>query len=414
MNAKISRRGFLSVSAAVAASPCLRSWSPAPNDRFITFINLLGGNDGLNTLVPTRLQAYARQRPGIAIAPAAGLPLDTGPYADFDHVLHPALPTLARLYREGQVAFVRMIGYPGANLSHFTSQDVWSRGAIAPTEPDSGWIARYKDLYAPETIQVVALGLNQQLDFRGGTTGVTFSLPPPASRPPYVFTGDALYPANDRLRFSIAERIATRLRTEGLPGRARTSQLAALGQLQDLRRSSPPATGPEYPRSNLGAVLSTSAQMLRQELPVKIFYAVAGTAQDFDTHYDQGGTEGRHATSLAGVDEALAAYTAELQQMGLWNRAVIVLFSEFGRRNAAIGNGTDHGDGGLMVLLGGAVHGGMFGPGFTEEAVNAFNLPVQVDFRTVYEELLARHFEVDPLPVFAEAYARQPPLGVLL
>jgi uncharacterized protein (DUF1501 family) len=67
-----------------------------------------------------------------------------------------------------------------------------------------------------------------------------------------------------------------------------------------------------------------------------------------------------------------------------------------------------------MILLGGAVRGGMFGPDLTEEAVNAANLPVRVDFRTVYEELLARHFEVDPVPVFVESYARQPPLGVLL
>jgi uncharacterized protein (DUF1501 family) len=412
----MTRRGFLSASAAVVAAPWLRSVVPPTNDRFLTFINLMGGNDGLNTLVPTRLQAYARQRPGIAIAPAAGLPLDTGPYADPDHVLHPALPTIARLYREGYAAFVRMVGYAGSNLSHFTSQDVWSRGAIAPTEPDSGWIARYKDLYAREVINVVALGLNGQLDFRGGETGVTFSLipPDPATRPPYVFTGDARFPANDRLRFSLAEQVAERMRAEGLPARARASQLAALGQLEELRRTSPPATRPEYPRSSLGAVLSSSAQMLRQELPVKIFYAVAGTAQAFDTHYDQGGVQGRHATSLGGVDDALAAYTDELRQMGVWNRAVIVLFSEFGRRNAAFGNGTDHGAGGLMILLGGAVRGGMFGPDLTEEAVNAANLPVRVDFRTVYEELLARHFEVDPVPVFVESYARQPPLGVLL
>ena len=80
--------------------------------------------------------------------------------------------------------------------------------------------------------------------------------------------------------------------------------------------------------ANLGTVLSSSADLLREALPVKIFYAVAGSAPDFDTHYDQGGATGRHAESLAQVDAALAAYTTDLQQMGVWNRAVIVLFSE--------------------------------------------------------------------------------------
>jgi uncharacterized protein (DUF1501 family) len=331
-------------------------------------------------------------------------------------VLHPAMPTLASLYRAGFVAFVRMVGYAGANMSHFTSQDVWSRGAVVPTQPDSGWIARYKDLYAPEAINVVALGLGQQLDFRGGTTPSMFSVipPDPNSIPPYTFTGDTPFRANDRLRFQVAEQVALRARAVGLPERARVAQLAMFEQFRELRGANPPVVSPQYPATNLGTVLSSSAEMLRAALPVKIFYALGGLAQDFDTHYDQGGVAGRHATALAGIDAALAAYTADLQQMGVWNRAAIVLFSEFGRRNAATSNGTDHGTGGLMIVIGGAVRGGMFGPDLTEEAVSAFTLPALVDFRTVYAELLARHLEVDPAPVFTETYSRQPSLGVLL
>ena len=414
--AQISRRDFLSTGAAFVAASKLGPVLPRTTDGFITFINLIGGNDALNTLVPTRLKAYALQRPGIAITPAAGLPLDTGPFANLDYVLHPAMPTLASLYRAGFVAFVRMVGYPDANMSHFTSQDVWSRGGVTPTQPDSGWIARYKDLYAPEAINVVALGLGQQLDFRGGATPSTFSVipPDPSTIPAYTFTGDTPFRANDRLRFQVAEQVALRARTVGLPERARIAQLAMFEQFRELRGTIPTVVPAAYPATNLGTVLSSSAEMLRAALPVKIFYARSGLAEAFDTHYGQGGVVGQHADALGAVDAALAAYTADLQQMGAWNRTVIVLFSEFGRRNAASSNGTDHGTGGLLIVIGGAVHGGMFGPDLSEEAVSAFTLPMLVDFRTVYEELLTRHLEVDSARVFTETYSRQPSLGVLL
>jgi uncharacterized protein (DUF1501 family) len=411
-----TRREFLSSGAALVAAGSLGFGKPPTTDRFITFINLIGGNDGLNTLIPSGIQAYAQQRPEIAISPEEGLSLDSGPYANSDHVLHPAMPNLASMYRDGFVAFVRMIGYPSTNLSHFTTQAVWSRGAIQPYVPDSGWIARYKDIYAPEAIHVVALGLNQQLDFSGGTTPSTFTLFPPDPGPvlPYSFLGDPYHAANDRLRFQLAEQMAFRARAADLPGRVRTAQLAAYEQFRRQQEAPPLVTPLFYPASPLGSALSSSATMLLQAKPVRIFYALAGDSSYFDTHFGQGGVTGRQATSLGEVDAALAVYKTDLQSMGLWDRAVIVLFSEFGRRNTATGNGTEHGRGGLMIVLGGAVRGGMFGPELTEAAVGAVNMPVAVDFRTVYEELLSRHLGADPAPVFTEAYDRQPPLGLIL
>ena len=414
-----SRRAFLSASAASLAAPRLLAARPAAaNDKFTTLINMLGGNDALNTLIPTRLQAYGDQRPTLKIAPGAGLSLDAGPYPTSDYVLHPSLRTLARLYRAGSVAFVRLVGYPTPNQSHFLSQAVWSRGYRADLPPDSGWIARYKDIYAPDPISVVALGLGGQLDFLGGTTPSTFTLTPLAggARNPYEFRGDIRYPANDRLRHQLAERIANVAKAEAHVERARLAQVAMYEQQRRARGviSPPPPVRPVYPTGELGFVLSESAMMLRREQAVKIFYALGGNAQSFDTHYQQGTIDGRHATSLRIIDEALDPYATELQQMGVWNRAAIVLLSEFGRRNRENGDGTDHGDAGLMILVGGAIRGGMYGPDLTEAHVRAGSLPLAVDFRTVYEEMLARHFEVDSAPVFTEAYARQPALGLFL
>ena len=133
--AQITRRDFLSTGAAFLAASHLRSGLPRTTDGFITFINLVGGNDALNTLVPTRLQAYALQRPGIAITPTAGLPLDTGPFANSDYVLHPAMPALASLYRAGSVAFVRMVGYPGANIGRSSLARLIGRGGQWKTTP---------------------------------------------------------------------------------------------------------------------------------------------------------------------------------------------------------------------------------------------------------------------------------------
>jgi uncharacterized protein (DUF1501 family) len=395
-----------------------RLWVPGTgeNNKFATFINLLGGNDALNTLIPTRLDAYRRQRPDLRIEPTQGASLDAGPYATADYVLHPAMPTVARLYREGRVAFVRMIGYPQPNQSHFESQAIWSRGyRTNGIGPDSGWIARYKDLYAQRAIDVVALGLNYVLDFQGGLTPSTFTLAPAASgpRPPYVFAGDIRYPANDALRHQLAEAIVTAAPEQGMAGRARAAQLAMYAQQRNVPAPPPPPPlRPTYPLTDLGFVLDQSAQMIRRELGVKIFYGMGGGARDFDTHVHQGTVVGVHADSLRDIDDALNAYCTELQQMGAWERAAIVILSEFGRRNRENGSGTDHGAGGVMIVLGGGVRGGMYGPELREEHVSADVLPTLVDFRTVYEELLSRHFEVEPAPVFTEVYARVPALGL--
>jgi uncharacterized protein (DUF1501 family) len=149
------------------------SGAPGPQTRLVV-VNLMGGNDGHNTVVPVGLQPYYDRRPVLALPAASCLDLNVGPHATTSYRLHPALSNLASLWAEGSVAAVQKVGYPNENLSHFSSSDIYSfgvRGSFAPVglEP-SGWIARFADLYAPTPLGAVALGVGRPRDFVGGTS----------------------------------------------------------------------------------------------------------------------------------------------------------------------------------------------------------------------------------------------------
>jgi len=404
----LSRRTFLGSGLALALSRRMPVPAPSRDDTpFTTFVNLRGGNDALNTLVPTRVPEYPLRRPLIAIAPEAGASLAEGPYATTDYVLHPALANIARLYRAGEVACVRAVGYPNHSQSHFLSQDVWSRGYRQERTRDSGWIARFKDLYAPEPTGVVALGLGSQLDFQGGETPSTHTLESRGGNVNYRFEGDPSYPANDRLRLAVVDRVLATPRTDVAGERVRLAQVAAIEQARRDAAGNGNGNGGrarvEYPATGLGFGLWAAADLRLAGFPAAVYYCNHG---DFDTHAAQGGATGRHGDQLRELDLAIDAYARDLREAGAWARTVILVFSEFGRRNASNSSGTDHGEGGLLLAIGGAVRGGMYGPELTSELVMAPVLPVGVDFRSVYHELLADHLAVDPAPVFDEPFLR--------
>lgn len=404
----LSRRGFLGSSLALAVAPSWpsRADEPLPS---LTLVNLMGGNDALNTVIPTGLANYVRARPTLAIAPELGASLDGGPAATRAYVLHPALSNLARRYREGQVALIRCVGYPEPDQSHFNARDVWSRGYRRAPAPHSGWIARFKDRYARPPISVVALGLAGQSDFLGGETDSTFLLDDQTQLAAgFRFTGDLDYPANNRYRYQLAEQIAQRTRQHPLEERARNAMKRSLEDQRLLSGGGTSLVG--YPRSIIGNAMQTLGALFNLDLPIRVAYVNFG---NFDTHANQGSTDGDHAAQLRDLDLALEAYANDMQAQGLWQHKAIALFSEFGRRNAQNGNGTDHGEGGVMIVFGGRVRGGLYGPDLTDDMLRSFVLPCSVDFRSVYAAILEQHFAVDAAPVFAESYQRTP-LGLFL
>jgi uncharacterized protein (DUF1501 family) len=400
--ANLTRRGFLGGSLALAAAPVTRPLFGDPLPA-LSLINLNGGNDGLNTLIPTGLAAYQQIRSSLAIPPAAGASLDGGPAARRDYVLHPALANLARMYREGQVAIIRCVGYPESTQSHFTSRDIWSWGYRNQRAPHSGWIARFKDLHARPAISVVALGLTGQTDFLGGETESTYVLDERTQLVAgFRFTGDLDYPANNRHRYELAERIALRERPRPLEERASAALRASYRQ---ARQTGNGTSLVRYPRSGIGSALQTLGTMFFLDLPMRITYVNYG---NFDTHSSQGGVQGDHADQLFDLDQAIAAYAADLAAQGRWTKTAIAIFSEFGRRNQENASGTDHGDGSVMIVVGGNVRGGLYGPDLTDAMLRQPVLPSAVDFRSVYAALLEQHFAVESGSVFREAYVRTP------
>ncbi|MEM7203501.1 MAG: DUF1501 domain-containing protein [Planctomycetota bacterium] len=359
--------------------------------KFLVMVELEGGNDWLNTVVPHTLPSYASQRPGLALDPSETLGLDSGPYATSDFRMHPNLVDLAQMYRDGEVAIVRKVGYPGPNKSHDKSKKIWAQGAreVANT---SGWIARYAELEAPTALGAVSVGVGRHRAFVGGSSN-PLAL---GSLARFRYDEDARYRNNHRHRVAIIkdlleQRASGATRDVMLTGHTLASQIQGA-----LSGYSSPVT---YRAGALSVRLLDVARMVQAGFETRVYYT---RLKGFDTH---GAQAARHATLLQALDEGIKDLADDLKQMGVWNDAAIVMMSEFGRRNFSNGSGgTDHGEAGMMMVAGGTVAGGLHGPVMVDADVAARNLAYGMDFRAVYADLVENHLGMaDASPVFAEA-----------
>lgn len=420
----VSRRAVLQASLAgaglLALGPLGRRASeargaPLPNHKRLVVVNMSGGNDTLNTVIPVGLAQYATQRGSLAVPSSSALPLNgTTLYR-----LHPAMPRTQGLWNDGDVAVVQRVGYPNANLSHFESQDIFSWGVrngfgALGLQP-SGWIARYADLYAPTPLGGVSIGMGRPLDFVGGTSNLMLV----SSLANFRISGTnstavrtyRLRQARDLLRNST---------TTGLTSQARD----ALSQAHDLtdqvqatltaHNSYLTGVGIAYPNTTISNRLKDVAALIQGGFETRVFYTGYG---GFDTHGGQGATTGLHATLLGQLDGALGAFSDEMKALGTWDDTAIVILTEFGRRNFVNGSaGTDHGHAFAEILVGGSVNGGAsYGPDLTDAdlTTRAGYPSYAVDFRSIYKEVLQDHLGADPAPVFPEALPADTTLGLI-
>lgn len=409
----VAGAGSLAISPFVRGAPLRTAHrtSRGTTRRFVV-INCYGGFDGLNMLVPLGLQAYYDRRPGLAIAAADTLSLNgTQQYG-----LHPSLVNLRSIYnQDGALAIVRKVGYPDANLSHFKSQDIFSLGVRGDFPalgiPESGWIARFASTYAPAPLETVSVGTGRKLDLVG-----------PGASPLLVkklqdfdFKVDGRYRNNHRLRRDMITGILQDFAGSG-PGLEASTTLQQSEQFTAWIQSAvdgytaPP--GVTWPSSTPGRYLRDIAVLIHAGAPTRVFFTGFG---GWDTHGNQGGTTGRHADLLTRLDEGLGAFVADLKATGAWNDTVILVMSEFGRRNFENGSGgTDHGHGNMFFALGGPVQGGLYGPDLTNfEIEQNRQLGYDVDFRDIYREVLDRHLQVNPAPIFPETQEISTTLGFL-
>lgn len=414
-NAACSRRNFLRAAAVAGAIPLaggkyLLAAAPRSASRFAVFINLKGGNDGMNMLAPTELTKYAERRAGLALTTAQTLSLGSGAGATTQYRLHPAMPQLAALWAEGSVAAVQRVGYPKANLSHFTSQDIWSTGmrGVDAASRGSGWIARYADNNALSSLGTISVGMGRPLDFIGGTTEPLLM----RSLGAFRFEVDTKYRNHHEHRLARLRNLVRASRRDlGEDTRRAIQQGHELAASMQSAYSGYTGSA-SYPSSSPGRQLQDIARLIEANLSTRIFYTGFG---GFDTHGAQGTTSGRQATLLDRLDNSIGAFVSDMKRLGRWNDCVLVVFSEFGRRNFINGSGgTDHGGAGIVLVAGGRVRGGSYGPALTNADLEERYLSYAADFRQIFREVLDKHLGASQLDaIFPEALEQSIDLGIV-
>ncbi len=384
-NQSLSRRQLLQAAAMIAAGSLLpAAFAADPTDkpleksgaiawnRTLLLIELRGGNDGLNTVIPFADPAYAKLRPTLAIPTAEVLRVDRqAPIG-----LHPALKNLAKSWRDSDAAWVLGVGYPQPNRSHFRSIDIWNGGSKADELAPDGWLARLlkqADAKTPAErwADALVLGYGSTVAHGGlgplegdGLRRVVMDAPDEfIARAKHVGGVEASAAANA----TVARIIAAR------------ADLAATATALEKIQAAPFTPPTPFPTSGFGQQLAVCARLLAGGLRVP---AVKLTLDGFDTH---AGQLPRHQALLTELGDGLAALKAALIQAKCWDRVLVMTYSEFGRRAAENGSaGTDHGAAAPHLLMGGKVAGGFVGaqPGLRQ--LDDGDQIFSTDFRRLY------------------------------
>ncbi|MBD2771885.1 DUF1501 domain-containing protein [Iningainema tapete] len=342
-------------------------------------VQLDGGNDGLNTFIPYTDNNYFQLRPTIAIQ--NGIPISS------EVALHPNMNDLKTLYDQGRLAIIQNVSYPNPNLSHFRSRDIWMSARPEGTA-DSGWIARYLTTLQAETGDAVFLGDEYPLTLLG------------ENREQYLHLAPGL---SVKLSGKLAQAVLSLYDVPQENPKIEELRQAVVKNRQAIDKVAQnlgSRTG--YPNTDIGNRFALASAILASQ-PKVLCLTVGG----WDTHNDQ---LNRQGNLLRQVSQSLGALQNDLQNSGLADNVLILVFSEFGRRPAQNGTaGTDHGTGGPVMVLGN-VRGGIYGGQPPLDSLVAGNLPVINDFRSIYAEILRNWEGVNPEVALGQDF---PALGFL-
>lgn len=351
--------------------------------RILVVVQLSGGNDGLNMVIPLQESAYYKLRPSLAVSQDKALPLD----ANFG--LHPAMTELAGQYQNKKLAIIHGVGYPNPNRSHFRSIDIWQTGQPDKLE-ETGWLGRYLDgsrdrdnLFPainldssmPKTLigrEIVAPTVPNLSDFRFKTESLSN-----AERELVLNTFTYIY-NSDRSKSANAQLLI----------QAGRNAIKASDKLQGLARQYKSEVS--YPQSAFGHSIKFIAQMIAGGLPATVYGA---NLDGFDTHVNQARQQ---ESLLKDLSKTLSAFQTDLEQHNVADDVVVLVFSEFGRRAAENGGkGTDHGTAGPVMLLGRPIRGGTYAEAASLTKLDQGDLKFTTDFRSVYATLLSQWFNAD-------------------
>ncbi|WP_143304520.1 DUF1501 domain-containing protein [Chitinophaga vietnamensis] len=377
----LNRRRFLQVGSLASAAMLMPKFLKAletgalvpPGNKVLVIVQLSGGNDGLNTIIPYRNDIYYRSRPAIGIKKNDALALND------NFGIHPALKGLKALYDDGSMGILNNVGYPNPDRSHFRSMDIWHSASQSNQYWSDGWIGRYLDAQCKgcdkptQALEIDdTLSLAMKGDFAKGLA---------VNDPARLFNSSNDPYFKDLMKQHAHEdehhNVEYLYKTMG-----ETISSAAYIQQQFKTYQSKEA----YPNTELGKNMRTIANLIMSDINTKVYYVSHGS---FDTHVNQQDQQARLFTQLS---DALTVFTGDLKKNNRFQDVVVMTFSEFGRRvsqNAS--GGTDHGTANNMFLIG----GGLQQKGLLNDGPDLFNLVdgdlrYSVDFKSVYATLLSK------------------------
>lgn len=403
-----SRRAFVSGVSTAAIGSGLVSLSPLaprfllesaalgaerPGDNILVVVQLSGGNDGLNTIIPFKDENYRRLRSSLAIDKSQVLKIDDS------HGFHPALGGLAKLLEAGRLGIVQGVGYPNPNRSHFESMDIWHTAHTKVDKRQGGWLGRALDS------QKTQLGkLRDAAALHLGDEAQPLALVAREVAVPSIRSLDRfkLDTGNDPARRSMIE-TATQLprsASSDLLKFVQTSSTAALAASERMEAAARRyKTSTAYPDTSLAGKLKSIAQLIDAGIGTRVYYVAL---DGFDTHSNQAAA---HEGLLRQLGDAVSAFTADLVEHGHGDRVLTMIFSEFGRRvKANASRGTDHGAAAPLLLAGAKAKPGLIGkhPSLTD--LDDGDLKHHTDFRSVYAALLEKWLGWPAGPVLGEMF----------
>ena len=335
-------------------------------EQCVVFIQLSGGNDGLNTFIPFENPLYYDLRPKIAISKDVVIGKNNG------MAFHPALKGLAAIQQNGDLSVIQNVGYPEPNRSHFRSQEIWQTASDSHQYINNGWLGRYLDLQCKDHQPTAGINLDtiDNLALKGSEpNSITVKNPNAFKIRNQKLEAGTL---SDNPQLDFVRRIAN-------------SVTAGSDEIQKALSNS--TSEISYAKTGLSSSLAWMARLIKGNLNSKVYYTSLG---GFDTHDNQLAIQNN---KLVELNDAIFSFYTDLKEAALLQNVTIVVFSEFGRRVGDNGNGTDHGTAAPMFIIGGNNRGKIIGSNPDLANLDQGDLKHQIDFRSVYAALLEKKLD---------------------
>lgn len=373
----MNRRNFLSLTGTLTGGALLLpnflfSYGSQKNliigEQCLVFIQLNGGNDGLNTFIPFEDPLYYDLRPKIAISKEDVISKTKG------MGFHPTLKGFAQMQQNGDLSVIQNVGYPEPNRSHFRSQEIWQTASDSNKYLNEGWLGRYLDLQCVSHTPTAGINIDSidNLSLKGDSpNSITVKDP-------------------DRFKIKNIKEETTVLSENSSLDFVRKVANSVLEGSEEIQKALTKSTAEiSYPKSALGKNLEWIGRLIKGNLNSKVYYTSQG---GYDTHDNQLVIQNNKFKEL---DGAIYSFYQDLKQANLLQNVTIVVFSEFGRRVKDNGNGTDHGTAAPMFIIGGNNNGKIIGHNPNLSDLDKGDLKFETDFRSVYAALLQQKLQFD-------------------